>query len=301
MLFIGLLAIALAIVIVVFMLFDRSSATTAPTEVVVSAGPAIGIPVPKSGDPDAELPPLYRRFADFARRLTPENYGQQLRHRLDIAGNPRAWTPDRVLAFKGIGLIVAVVLGALAGLRHGAFVVLLPALCGLLGFFLPDLWIRNLGEHRQINLLLGLPGVIDMLTVCVEAGLGFDAAVARVALNLEGPMPQEFGRVLQEMQIGKSRADAMRSLVERTDVPELRTFVAAIVQSSELGISVGDVLREQAREMRLRRRQRAEEKAHKLPVKILFPLLTCLLPAMFVIVLGPAIINIVHTLKTIHV
>jgi tight adherence protein C len=93
----------------------------------------------------------------------------------------------------------------------------------------------------------------------------------------------------------------MRSLVERTDVPELRTFVAAIVQSSELGISVGDVLREQAREMRLRRRQRAEEKAHKLPVKILFPLLTCLLPAMFVIVLGPAIINIVHTLKTIHV
>jgi tight adherence protein C len=138
-----------------------------------------------------------------------------------------------------------------------------------------------------------------MLTVCVEAGLGFDAALARVARNLEGPMAEECARVLQEMQFGLSRTEALRALANRTDVPEIKIFVSALIQASELGISVGVVLREQAKEMRVRRRQRAEEKAQKLPVKILLPLITCLLPAMFVVVLGPAAIKIVHTFATL--
>jgi tight adherence protein C len=199
-----------------------------------------------------------------------------------------------VLAFKGIGLTLGVLLGLLLGAAHGLGVLFFPILGGALGFYVPDLWIRNLGEHRQQDLLLGLPDAIDMMTICVEAGLGFDSALARVARNLEGPIASEWARVLQEMQFGKSRTDALRAMLERTDVSELRTFVSSIIQSSELGISVGNVLREQSNEMRIRRKQRAEEQAQKLPVKILFPLLLCMLPALFVVVIGPAAMNIVH-------
>jgi tight adherence protein C len=172
-----------------------------------------------------------------------------------------------------------------------------PIIGGVLFFYMPDIWIRNLGEHRQQDLRLGLPDAIDMMIVCVEAGLGFDAALGRVARDLKGPMASECARVLQEMQFGMSRTEALRALVNRTDLPELRTFVSSLVQSTELGISIGDVLREQAKEMRIKRRQRAEEQAQKLPVRILFPLLLCMLPAMFVVVMGPAAINILHTLS----
>jgi tight adherence protein C len=135
-----------------------------------------------------------------------------------------------------------------------------------------------------------------MLTVCVEAGLGFDAAISKVALNTQGPLAAEFARALQEMQIGKSRTEALRAMGARTTVPELRAFTSALVQASELGIATAAVLREQAKEMRTRRRQRAEEKAQKVPVKILFPLVACLFPSLFVIILGPGIITIAHAL-----
>jgi Flp pilus assembly protein TadC len=240
------------------------------------------------------------RFEAFATRLTPTGSARKLQHKLDLAGNPRSWGAERVLAYKGIGLTIGLVLGILLGAPHGIMVVLFPIVGAIVGFFLPDLWIKNLGEHRQQDLVLGLPDAIDMMTVCVEAGLGFDAALSRVALNLQGPIASEFARVLQEMQFGKSRTEALRALVDRTDVAEIRTFVSSLIQSTELGISVGDVLREQSKEMRVRRRQRAEEKAQKLPVKLLFPLLFCMLPAMFVVVLGPAAISIVHTLGNLN-
>jgi tight adherence protein C len=255
------------------------------------------MPVPRSGiDPSQPIPSVYKRFGALAGRLTPATYGRSLQKSLDRAGNPRGWAPERVLGLKGIGLIIGLVLGLLIGAKHGAGVLLYPIIGGAAGFFLPDIWIRNLGEHRQQDLVLGMPDAIDMMTVCVEAGLGFDAAVSRVALNLDGPIAAEFARVLQEMQFGKSRVEALRAMADRTDVSEIRTFVSSIVQSSELGISVANVLREQAREMRIRRRQRAEEQAQKLPVKILFPLLFCMLPAMFVVAVGPAGIQIIHTL-----
>ncbi len=290
------LASALAIVLYV-----------AGSKATVSDGnPGADIPAPiapskpKLADPSAPLPPLFRRFAGFASKLTPANYGRNLQRRLDLAGNPRDWTADRVTAFKGIGLLFGLALGVLGGAKHGLNVLLFPAIGAAAGFFLPDVWIRNLGEKRQIQIRNGLPDAMDMLTVCVEAGLGFDSALARVALNLEGAFASECARVLQEMQFGMSRTEALRALVGRTNVSELRTFVSSLIQSSELGISVGVVLREQANEMRIRRRQRAEEKAQKLPVKILLPLITCLLPALFVVVLGPAIMNIVNTFGTLN-
>jgi tight adherence protein C len=233
---------------------------------------------------------------DVGARLSTAGSRTSLERRLDVAGNPAGWTPDRMLAIKAVGLVVLGVVGALLGLGHPA----LPFLTGLAGavagFFLPDVLLNNAGQKRQQRLAVSLPEALDLLTICVEAGLGFDAALAHVARNLKGPLANEFARVLQEMQIGKSRAEAMRAMAERTSVPEVRAFVSALSQSAELGIPVASVLREQAREMRVRRRQRAETQAQKIPVKMTFPLIGCLLPALFVVILGAGIIDIVHSL-----
>jgi tight adherence protein C len=163
-------------------------------------------------------------------------------------------------------------------------------------FFLPDVLLYNRGIKRQELILAGLPDALDMLTVCVEAGLGFDAALAQVARNTQGPLAEEFARGLQEMQIGLSRAQALRAVADRTTVSELRAFASSLVQASELGIPVARVLREQTVEMRVRRRQRAEEKAQKVPVKIMFPVVACLFPALLVVIVGPGVISIAHAL-----
>jgi tight adherence protein C len=219
-----------------------------------------------------------------------------LQRRLDLAGNPGSWTPDRVLAAKGIGLLVLGGLGALFGLGSPAWFVLCAGLGALIGFFLPDVLLYNSGDKRQAKIQAALPDAMDMLTVCVEAGLGFDAAMVQVARNTTGPLAGEFARALQEMQLGASRAQALRAMTARTTVPELRVFVSALTQATELGITVAQVLREQAGEMRLKRRQRAEGKAQKVQVKILFPLVFCLFPALFVVLLGPAAITTAQTL-----
>jgi len=154
----------------------------------------------------------------------------------------------------------------------------------------------NMGLKRQERILTALPDALDMLTVCVEAGLGFDSALAQVARNTRGPLAEEFARALQEMQIGLSRVQALRAVADRSTVPELRAFVSSLVQASELGVPVARVLREQTGEMRVRRRQRAEEKAQKVPVKIMFPVVTCLFPALLVVIIGPGVISIAHAL-----
>ena len=209
-----------------------------------------------------------------------------MQRRLDVAGNPQGWTTDRMLAVKGLGLVALGLLGALYGLRNPELLIVGGGLGAVFGFFLPDLLLYNTGLKRQEKIPRALPDALDMLTICVEAGLGFDAALAQVARNSNGPLAAEFARVLQEMQIGKSRTEALRSMAERTTVPELRAFVSAMVQSGELGIPVAHVLREQAKEMRVRRRQRAEEQAQKVPVKITFPLILCLFPALLIVIIG---------------
>jgi len=232
----------------------------------------------------------------LALRLSPSGIAAKIQHRLDLAGNPGRWTPDRLLAAKGLGLVGLAMLGALYGLHSPALLILCPVIGGAIGFFLPDILLYNSGQKRQAKLQMALPDALDMLTVCVEAGLGFDAALAQVARNTDGPLAAEFSRALQEMQIGKSRSQALRALADRTTVPEARTFVSALVQASDLGIPVARVLREQSKEMRVRRRQRAEGKAQQVPVKITFPLILCIFPALLVVVLGPGVINIAHAL-----
>ena len=240
--------------------------------------------------------PLPGWLPNLVARLSPASARDTLQRRLDVAGNPAGWTPDRVLAAKALCLVVLGSIGALLALRHPALLLLTGGAGAAAGFFLPNVLLHNSGLKRQHRLAISLPEGIDLLTICVEAGLGFDAALAQVARNLKGPLAAEFARVLQEMHIGKSRAEAMRAMAERSSVPELRAFVSALTQSAELGIPVAMVLREQAKEMRVRRRQRAEAQAQKVPVKITFPLIGCLLPATFVIILGAGIISIVHSL-----
>jgi tight adherence protein C len=237
--------------------------------------------------------PAADAFRSLGSRLSPSGTAARLQRNLDFAGNPGGWTVERLLGVKGAGLVVgAVLLGLTGGL--GARGLLLAVAGGAAGFWLPDLLVYNAGLRRQERMRRTLPDALDMLTVCVEAGLAFDAAMLQVSRNTTGPLAGEFARVLQEVQIGKVRAEAFGDLATRTDVDELRTFVAAIVQADRLGIPIANVLREQSREMRLIRRQRAEERAQKVPVKILFPLIFCIFPAIFVVVLGPAIVRIMR-------
>jgi tight adherence protein C len=202
-----------------------------------------------------------------------------------------------VLAFKTLGLFGGGVLGVLLPLAFGAGplpIVGIALVLAALGYFAPDLVLYQSAYERQERLQNDLPDALDLLTISVEAGLGFDAALAQVARNTEGPLAEEFFRVLQEMQIGLGRAESFRALAERTNVPDLRSFVTAMVQADVFGIPIANVLRVQAREMRVKRTQRAEERAQKVPVKILFPLIFCILPSLFVIVIGPAGISIVR-------
>ncbi len=183
----------------------------------------------KAADP-FQLPALAANA--LAVRLSPAGVATTMQRRLDVAGNPPGWTTDRMLAVKGLGLVALGVLGALYGLHNPELLVVGAGLGAVIGFFLPDLLLYNTGQKRQQRIPRALPDALDMLTICVEAGLGFDAALAQVARNTTGPLAAEFARVLQEMQIGKSRSEAMRAMGDRTTVPELRAFVSAMVQSS---------------------------------------------------------------------
>ncbi|MGH8867322.1 MAG: type II secretion system F family protein [Actinomycetes bacterium] len=238
------------------------------------------------------LQPFLGVLRRLALRLSPSGVADKLQYRLDVAGNPRGWDVEKVLAYKGLGLLGLGGLGALMGMRNPAAFVFLAAGGAAAGFFLPNVLLYNVGVKRQQKIRKSLADALDMLTISVEAGLGFDAALSQVARNTDGPLAGEFFRVLQEMQIGKSRAEAFRAVAARTTVPEFRAFVGSLVQADNLGIPVAHVLREQSKEMRLKRRQRAEETAMKIPVKILFPLIFCIFPALFVVIIGPGALRI---------
>ena len=244
---------------------------------------------------DRVLLPLLARAQGLGRRLTPSDSNDRLRAKLELAGNPRNWTVERISAGKVVGFIAALVFSLLLALALG--LSFLPTLgfvviASLAGYMAPNLYLYQRAYDRTTQMQKELPDAIDLLTISVESGLGFDAAVAQVARNTEGPLSEEFARMLQEMQIGRGRSDALRSMAERTDLPDLRAFVSAMVQADVFGIPVGQVLRVQSSEIRLKKRQWAEEMAQKVPVKILVPLIFCILPCLFIAVLGPAGITI---------
>ncbi|MGB7982001.1 MAG: type II secretion system F family protein [Candidatus Nanopelagicales bacterium] len=242
--------------------------------------------------------PVQAWLANAARTVAGGNWAKNTTKRLDMAGNPARWDAERILAAKAV---VAVVFGGLAVLflwatGRGWSALLWGIVFAVAGFFLPDLLLINTAQNRAESISKALPNTIDLLTVSVESGLAFDAALANVAQNTEGPLSDEFRRVLREIQIGSSRSAALRALAERTTVDDLRIFLNSMIQAEKLGIPIADVLRVQASEMRLKKSQRTEEQAMKLPVKLVFPLLLCIMPLLFIVIIGPAAINISQNL-----
>jgi tight adherence protein C len=241
------------------------------------------------------LVPFLGGLGSIGTRLTPIGMRKRIGRKVVLMGTPPGWDADKLAAIKVMGAITGVGLGWLSATalgREGLMYWSVILVMGGIGALLPGAMLDIKARTRQELIRRALPDTMDLLTISVEAGLGFDAALAQVVRSTEGPLAQEVARMLQEMQVGVARADALRNVADRNDVDELRGFVLAMVQAEQFGVSIAKVLRSQAGQLRTKRRQRAEERAMKIPVKILFPLIFCILPAMFVVLLGPGIIRV---------
>lgn len=243
--------------------------------------------------------PAAHKLTEIGRLLTPAGYVDKVRHKFVIAGIQTPDSVDRFLALKAIlfpaGILFAVLNLIFGFLLDGFMGLVASVVFGGAIAFGPDFKLNRKVEDRQKSILRSLPDTLDLLTISVEAGLGFEQALDRVIASVPGPLSDEFARMLGESRSGASRADAMRAMDERCEIPELRAFVLAIVQADTFGVSIGRVLRAQSEEMRIKRRQLAEEKAQKAPVKMLIPMVFCIFPALFCVVIGPAAINISET------
>lgn len=231
-------------------------------------------------------------------RAAPAGYAGWIDRQLILGGRPVGWGVGRVLGWKVALGVFGVVFGILFVLGDPHPIRIALALAGtILLFFLPDVRINSRAHDRQQKIARALPDTLDQMTIAVEAGLGFDGAMAKAARGGQGPLAEELIRVLQDMSLGRTRRDSFRELEQRTNVEELRRFVRAVIQADAYGVAIGDVLRVQAGEMRLKRRQRAEEQAQKIAVKILFPLIFCLLPVLFIVILTPTAWTMIETLS----
>jgi tight adherence protein C len=239
------------------------------------------------------LVPMINASATFVSRFTPQRTMEATRHKLEMAGNPNNWSPSQFVGVRGLaGLLLGILtfaltmLSTVGPLQRILFVLVMT----LLGFMLPSIWLSRRIRRRQNEIVKTLPDAIDLLTISVEAGLPFDGAMQRVADKWDNEISRAFGRVLTEIRVGKSRRDALRDMAERAGVPDVTSFVAALVQADQLGISIAKVLRIQSEQMRIKRRQRAEEKAHQAPVKMLIPMTFLIFPSIWIVIIGPAII-----------
>lgn len=246
--------------------------------------------------PDEEDRQQNSLLEQLGRRLTPPAYVAKLDRLLSLAGRPESLPLGRVLAAKpALGLAGGLLGAYISAISTTPMLKLVGLFVLVLGYFIPDLLLYSKGQERQKAMQLELANTLDQMLISVEAGLGFEGAMARAGENGKGPLAEELVRTLQDMQVGRSRRESYLALAERTSIPELRSFVQAIVQADMYGIAISRVLRIQAKVMRVKRRQRAEEKAMKLPVMILFPLLFFIFPVLFIAILGPAVINTVET------
>ncbi|HSM00959.1 MAG TPA: type II secretion system F family protein [Acidimicrobiia bacterium] len=250
----------------------------------------------RTGPLDRVILPTIKGLGRGVRRISPAGWIDSTDRRIRLAGSPRTWTLERTLAVKMILAIFGIIGGTTWGGGLVASGMLTGVLAGLFGYALPDLLLWSRGKERQAAIQKELPDTMDQLTISVEAGLGFDAAMTRVASTGQGPLAEELRRMLGEVKVGVPRKEALRHLLDRTDVQELRHFVLALQQAEDYGLPVARVLRVQSSELRVKRRQRAEEQAMKIPVKIVFPLVLCIFPALFVVLLGPAVIRVMRTL-----
>jgi tight adherence protein C len=242
--------------------------------------------------------PAVGRLTQVSSRFTPEGYTAATREKLVQAGSPPGIDADRFLALKVLGALSGPLWAwfALSFAELGGFYgIVVTGLLWAISFSGPDVWVRRLIDTRQREIAARLPDVLDLLVISVEAGLGFEQAVLRTVGAVPGALTDELARMLQETRVGSTRAEALRALDARTNVPELRSFILAMLQADTFGVSIGRMLRAQADEMRVRRRQRAQEAAQKAPVKMLFPLIFCIFPSLFTVILGPAVLQIMKS------
>ena len=244
--------------------------------------------------------PLARRLGEIAVRFTPQNALQTTAHRLELAGNPRGLEPTSFWAFR---FIAAVLIGGLMlflmsiGLKNLSWGNKLLIVTGGLafGFYMPELFLTSKIQRRQKEVRKAMPDALDLLTICVEAGLGFDGAMQKVYEKWDNELGRAFGRVLREIQLGKLRREALRDMADRLGVSEMTSFVAAVVQSEQLGVSMAKVLRIQSDQMRVKRRQQAEEEAHKAPIKMLIPMAILIFPSICIVLMTPAFLMLMRS------
>jgi tight adherence protein C len=243
---------------------------------------------------DRILVPILRRIADITIRFTPEKQLEETRHMIEMAGmagsmEPTAFFAMRIGATIGIGLLAFLVFFVLS--KSGDSSKFLYVAGGAaLGYFFPVLWIKGKISRRQESIVKSLPDALDLLTICVEAGLGFDQAMGRVYEKWDNDLAIAFGRILREIQLGKARRDALRDMSDRMGVADVISFTAAVIQADQLGVSMTKILRIQSDQMRIKRRQRAQEKAHQAPVKMMIPMVLLIFPSLWIVLMGPAVI-----------
>jgi tight adherence protein C len=243
--------------------------------------------------------PMYRGLARFALQFTPENQIESIRHQIELAGKSQSMEPvmffgQRIaltLAF-GVGAFVLFFFFANWGVVKGVLATVGGA---LLGYYLPVLQLRSSISRRQDGIIKALPDALDLLTICVEAGLGFEQAMGKVYEKWDNDLSMAFGRVLQEIQLGKRRGEALRDMSRRMEVNDVTSFVAALVQAEQLGVSISKILRIQSDQMRVKRRQRAQEKAQQAPVKMMIPMVLLIFPSIWIALMGPSVIMLLES------
>lgn len=301
--FLGAAAIAGALGLLTWAFFGMRDSTRSLVAINLERGDVIDLRELTLAKPtrDRALAPLVAGVARWVRRHTPPGSLRLLERKLVLAGRPANWPVERVLATKalltGIGLLV-VILRILAGVSMMQAVV--SVVFAALLFVTPDVVVSSRAKERQRRILGELPDALDQMTICMEAGLGFEAAIARASQSNTGPLAQEMVRTLQEIQVGVGRQQAMRSLADRNGIQDLRHFVTAVLQAEQYGVPIANALRDQARDLRAKRRQRAEEAARKLPLKLLFPLILFVLPPLFIILIGPAALRLIDSFSVLN-
>ena len=279
----AVLAVAAALPLLGWSLFARPGATA----VQARDNLVRGIELPHAGSGAGRSRPGL--LGQLAKALTPRGTAARLNRLAGTAGRPAAWPVPRLVAAMLVLAAIAAGLGLLL-ISGGPTLlsVLLMVAVTVVAYFLPELLLYSRGQERKEAISLELADTLDQMTIAVEAGLGFESAMARAGANGKGPLAEELVRTLQDIAVGQPRREAYLALAERTGVVDLARFIRAVVQADAYGVSIADVLRTQAQEMRLKRRQRAEEKAMQIPVKVIFPLILCILPTLFIVLLGPA-------------
>jgi tight adherence protein C len=243
--------------------------------------------------------PALRRLYRIGRYFTPARTVEQIQETLIIAGLPGGMTVTDFLGLRFLtGASLAMLTFTLTIVRQSSFQAILFAFAAfLIGLYIPNYWLRSKAASRQKAIGRALPDVLDMMSICVDAGLGFEAALQKVAFEANHELALELRRVISEIRVGVSRADALRHLVERTQVPQIASFVAVLVQADRLGIAIRNVLNTQSVQMRINRRQRAEEEAGKAPIKMMIPMVLFIFPALFIVILGPAVPRLMEAFK----